>query len=105
MLRKYLKSLFGGTPKKHSFYLGFQLMISGIFAGYTANHIPKKYLKIFELPLFQFFIFFLAIKETQSDRNIPIFFAIMDAILFTILFNLLIYKLKSLKEEENNQLL
>jgi len=101
MISKYLISISGGEPKSHNISIGIQLIIGAAFAGYTVTHMPEQFLKIFEHPLMQFLVYFVLFKQTQVDRTIPYYFAMFDALLFTIIINIIIYIFKkmTIKEE------
>ena len=92
MLLQYLGSLAGGPPASHTVRKGAQLILGSVFAGYTATAFPPEFLKLFEHPLLQFFIFFILFYQNYwNQQGFPKWYIMLDAALFTAFLQTSIY--------------
>lgn len=107
LVQNYSKSFLGLGSKfpNHNIKSSLQLVIGAVFAGYTATAFPPEFLKIFEHPLAQFFIFFLLFNSKQYSPGFPMIFVVIDSVLFTIMIQIVLRIVKNLykKNEQKNK--
>ena len=107
LVQNYSKSFLGLGSKfpNHNIKSSLQLVIGAVFAGYTATAFPPEFLKIFEHPLAQFFIFFLLFNSNEYSPGFPMIFVVIDAVLFTIMIQIVLKIVKELykKNEQKNK--
>ena len=100
MIIKYSKSLFGGKPIDHNFINTFLLFTGAVFAGYLATQLPEDFLKNFEKPFFQFIIF-LILGASVYDIKKMYMFIILDALIFTVIFQMFVKIINNIYHNEN----
>ena len=89
----------------HNINLALQLVIGAVFAGYTATAFPPDFLKLFEHPIAQFFIFFLLFNTVERINGFPRIFIIIDALMFTIFIQIAIRLIKEYyKNKDENKI-
>ena len=107
LVRNYSRSFLGIGSKfpNHNIKASLQLVIGAVFAGYTATAFPPEFLKLFEHPVAQFFIFFLLFNSMEHVPGFPTIFVVVDAVLFTIMIQIVLRIVREMykkKENENN---
>ena len=92
LVQNYAKSFLGIGSKfpMRNISASSQLVIGAVFAGYTSTAFPPEFLKLFEHPVAQFFIFFLLFNSMEHVKGFPTIFVIVDAVLFTILIQVVL---------------
>jgi len=104
MLFKYLESLGGGPPASHTVRQGAQLILGAVFAGYTATAFPPQFLKLFETPLMQLFIFFILFYQNYwNQKGFPKWYIVLDAVLFTAFLQGAIYLARKYYSENESE--
>ena len=104
LVSKYAKSLAGGPPSAHTVRQSAQLILGAVFAGYTATAFPPKFLKMFEKPWAQFLVFLVLFNQSYwNETGFPRWYALLDALIFTVLLQTAIYFAKKAypSEEES----
>ena len=102
LIKKYFISLSGGPPAYHRADSTLLLMVGSVFAGYTATAFPDKFLKKFENPILQFVVFLiLGLSTSLNGSNVKLY-VIGDAIITTIIFQILIYISKKYADNQEN---
>lgn len=100
-LRTYTKS-FSSNKRFTHLFKSVQLIIGAVLAGYTAQNIPIVYMRYTAHPIGQFFIYFLLFNQSHESKT-PIQWIILDAILFTIVINLILFIIKKHYESKRNE--
>ena len=106
LLSKYARSLQGGEPSAHTVRQAVQLVIGAVFAGYTVTAFPPQFLKLFEKPVMQFFVFLVLFNQNywSGSKGFPRWYVLLDALLFTAVIQTAIYFAKKYYAEQNNEL-
>ena len=99
--RTYTKSFSSNTRFEH-LSKSVQLIIGAVLAGYTAQTIPPTYMQYASHPVGQFFIYFLLFNQSH-ESNTPTKWIILDALLFTLAINLILFMIKKHHESRRNK--
>ena len=100
-LRTYTKS-FSSNKRFTHLFKSIQLIIGAVLAGYTAQNIPHTYMNYASHPIGQFFIYFLLFNQSHNSKT-PIQWIILDALLFTLVINLILFMIKKHHESRKNK--
>lgn len=101
LVTDYTKS-FSGTNRTNNFFKSAQLILGAILAGYTAQRVPASFMKWASNPIGQIIIYFFLFNQS-SQYNISKKWLLYDAILFTVLINIIIYFMRLYEYRKNHR--